>query len=91
MALLSKLTEPSKSSKRKKPATSCWEKGKSGNPAGRPLGSRNKSTLFLESLLENEAEPLTRKMIQVGLTGNPMALRFCLGRLLPRRRGRPIQ
>jgi hypothetical protein len=91
MALLLDPTKPSKPSKKKNSATSCREKGKSGNPAGRPLGSRNKSTLLLGALLGNEAEPLTRKMIQAGLKGDPMALRFCLERLLPRRRGRPIQ
>jgi hypothetical protein len=82
---------PPKPSEKTIPATSRWKNGSSGDPAGRPVGSRNKSTLFLEALLEDEAEPLTRKMIQSALKGDPMALRSCGERLLPRRKGRPIQ
>jgi hypothetical protein len=33
--------------------------GQSGNPAGRPVGSRNKATLAAEALLDGEAEKLT--------------------------------
>ncbi|WP_409566405.1 DUF5681 domain-containing protein [Methylobacterium sp. J-070] len=32
--------------------------GQSGNPAGRPRGSRNRSTLALEAIFEGEAEAL---------------------------------
>src|ERR687892_672977 len=34
-----------------------------GNP-GRPMGSRHKVTLAIESLLEGEAEKLTRKCVE---------------------------
>ena len=33
-----------------------FEKGRSGNPAGRPRGSRNRSTLAAQMLLQGEAE-----------------------------------
>ena len=33
-----------------------FEKGQSGNPAGRPAGSRNKATLLLDKLTDDEAE-----------------------------------
>jgi len=37
-----------------------FTKGQSGNPAGKPKGFRNRSTLAVESLLDGEAEQLTR-------------------------------
>jgi hypothetical protein len=40
-------------------------KGQSGNPNGRPQGSRNAATLALESLLDGQAEALTQKAIGV--------------------------
>jgi hypothetical protein len=63
--------------------------GVSGNPAGRPKGSRNKTTLAIEALLEGEAEALTRKAIERALEGDATALRLCLDRLAPPRRDRP--
>jgi hypothetical protein len=67
-----------------------WPKGASGNPSGRPKGSRNKATLAMEALLEGEAERLTRKAVEMALKGDVSALRLCLDRLLPARKDRPI-
>jgi Family of unknown function (DUF5681) len=67
-----------------------FERGKSGNPNGRPTGHRNKSTMAIEELLDGEAERLTRKVIDKALEGDTPALRLCLDRLLPPRRERPI-
>src|SRR6266851_972038 len=63
-----------------------FEKGKSGNPTGRPRGARNRSTLAAETLLEGEAQALTRKAIELALSGDINALRLCLDRLIPPRR-----
>jgi hypothetical protein len=67
-----------------------WPKGHSGNPAGRPRQSRNKSTLLMEALLEGDAEQLTAKAIEMAKAGDILAMRLCLDRLLPPRRDRPI-
>ena len=67
-----------------------FSKGTSGNPSGRPAGSRNHATLLMESLLEGEAEQLTRKAIELALAGDITALRLCLERLVPPRKDRPI-
>jgi hypothetical protein len=47
-----------------------FEPGQSGNPAGRPKGSRNRSTLALEAIFEGEAEKLSRRAIEMALEGD---------------------
>jgi hypothetical protein len=70
--------------------SSQFPKGTSGNPSGRPAGSRNHSTLLMELLLHGQAEQLTQKAIELGLGGDITALRLCLERLIPPRKDRPI-
>jgi Family of unknown function (DUF5681) len=65
--------------------------GQSGNPKGRPKGSRNRTTLAIESLLEGQATALTQKAIDLALSGDRIALRICLDRILPVRKDRPIE
>jgi len=67
-----------------------FPKGTSGNPNGRPQGSRNAATLALETLLDGQAEALTQKAIDLALTGDMAALRLCLERILPPRKDRPV-
>jgi Family of unknown function (DUF5681) len=68
-----------------------FKKGSSGNPSGRPAGSRNQTTLIVEQLLEGEAENLTRKLVELAMKGNIQALRLCMDRLVPARKERPIE
>jgi hypothetical protein len=67
-----------------------FEKGQSGNPAGRPKGSRNATTVTLEILLDGQAEALTNKAVEMALDGDMAALRLCMDRILPPRRDRPV-
>ena len=67
-----------------------FKKGQSGNPGGRPQGSRNKASLAVDTLLEGEAEAITRKAVDKALEGDTTALRLCLERLCPPRKDRPI-
>jgi hypothetical protein len=67
-----------------------FRKGRSGNPAGRPRGSRNFATLAVETLLSGEAERLTRKCIDLALSGDTVALKLCLERIYPARKDRPV-
>ena len=68
-----------------------FNKGESGNPTGRPIGSRNKTTLALESLLNGQAQELTQKAIDLALEGDRYALRLVLERIIPPSKSRPIQ
>ena len=65
--------------------------GQSGNPNGRPKGSRNKTTLAIEKLLDGEAEEITRKAIDLAKGGDMGAIRICLDRLAPPRKDRHIE
>ncbi len=67
-----------------------FKPGQSGNPKGKPVGARNKATLAAEALLDGEAEALSRKAVEMALNGDTTALRLCLERILPPRKGRPI-
>lgn len=67
-----------------------FEKGQSGNPAGRPKGSRNATTVALENLLDGQAEALTNKAVGMALAGDMAALRLCMDRILPPRKDRPV-
>src|SRR6516162_3277020 len=68
-----------------------FEKGRSGNPAGRRTGSRNKATLAAAALLAGESEALTRKAVEMALAGDPTAMRLCIERVLPPCRERTIE
>src|ERR1043166_9792029 len=64
--------------------------GQSGNPAGRPRGSRNKKTLVLEALLDDESETLMRRVIGLAKMGDDVPMRLVFPRMLPPRRDRPV-
>jgi hypothetical protein len=57
---------------------------------GRPAGSRNKTSLFCEQLLDGDAEAITRKVIEMALGGDHTAMRLCMERLCPPRRERQM-
>ncbi|HXP89152.1 MAG TPA: hypothetical protein VN841_30810 [Bryobacteraceae bacterium] len=54
---------------------------------GRPKGSRNKPKSPGQALFDEYAPPLTRKCIALGLQGDRSALRMCMERVSPARRG----
>ena len=68
-----------------------FPKGVSGNPRGRPMGSRNNATLACEALLAGQAEALTQKAVDMALAGDVTALKLCIERICPVRRDRPVR
>ena len=57
-----------------------WPKGKSGNPAGRPKGSKNPSTKLRELI---NIEPILKKLQTAAEGGDVQAARTLLERALP--------
>ena len=68
-----------------------FQLGQSGNPAGRPLGARNKATVLMETLVERDGEDLIRRFIDQAKRGNARALASLMGMILPKRKGAPIE
>jgi Family of unknown function (DUF5681) len=67
-----------------------FQPGKSGNPAGKPKGARNKTTVAIQSLLDGEAETITRKVVEMAKSGDTTAMRLVMERLIAPRKDRPV-
>ncbi len=67
-----------------------FQRGQSGNHAGKPKGERNKTTLAVQALLDGEAEGIARKAIEAAKNGDMTAIRLVLERVLPARRDSPV-
>src|ERR1700756_881671 len=63
-----------------------FTKGQSGNPAGRPVGSRNKFTCEMQEALEESGLSLIRRLLELAGDGNTGAMRQCLDRLMGKHR-----
>src|ERR1700686_1782760 len=79
------MTADSLQKQNRAPAGQPFQKGQSGNPAGRRPGCRNRATIAAEVLLEGEAEALTRRAIELALGGDTSAPPLCLERIGPQR------
>lgn len=77
--------------KQKTPHKGQFNQGISGNPTGRPKGSRNKATLALQCLFEDEAQQIGRKAVELALEGDLHAMKLVLERIMPARKDAPIR
>ncbi len=60
-----------------------FKPGQSGNPAGRPRGSRNKRTVIAEQTLDEHAAEVTQAVIDRAKNGDPTSQRMCMDRIAP--------
>jgi hypothetical protein len=66
-------------------------KGISGNPMGKRPGTRNRATIIAEEMLDCETRPLLRGAIDDAKEGDGVMKRFCIARIIPPRRERPVR
>jgi Family of unknown function (DUF5681) len=67
-----------------------FQPGHSGNPAGRPPGSRNKKTIALEEAFAEHGEEILKDVVARAKEGQDTPLRLCMERMLARKRERAI-
>jgi hypothetical protein len=67
-----------------------FQKGMSGNPSGKPKGARARVTQLAEKLLDDDRDAIVRTVIAAAKGGDPTAMRLCIERLIPVRKGRPV-
>jgi hypothetical protein len=65
-------------------------KGQSGNPAGRPVGSRNRFTREMREALEERGPDLIDRLAELAREANPAAMRLCYERLVPTGKHRAV-
>jgi hypothetical protein len=59
-----------------------YQKGQSGNPAGRPPGIKDRR-VELRELFQPKAKDLVAKAIEMALAGDTACLRLCIERVVP--------
>ena len=59
-----------------------WKPGQSGNPAGRPKGSKNRKTKLTEAFCA-DAKAIVRKVVEAALAGDMQAANIVISRLQP--------
>ncbi len=75
---------------KRKPPVNGFKPGKSGNPQGKPAGTRSKATQLLLALMEGDAANITKAVIEAAKSGDLTAARIILDRLIPPAKERPI-
>ena len=68
-----------------------WRPGQSGNPSGRPRGSRHAALLAVEAMGQAAARDLMRRAIELAMDGDVMAIKMLLDRLYPVPKGRVVR
>jgi hypothetical protein len=57
---------------------------------GRPKGSLNKTTVFIQELLNEHASEVAEKVIELAKAGDPNAMKIVMDRICPVREGAPV-
>jgi len=71
-------------------ASGKFQKGRSGNPNGKAKGTKNRATIAAEQLLQSNLDNICLRLTEEALTGNMLAIKLVLDRVLPSRRDRAI-
>lgn len=67
-----------------------FKPGQSGNPKGKPPGTRHQLTLLAEGLMSKDVAGVVRRVVKSAREGDMVAAKLILDRLSPVRKGRLI-
>lgn len=67
-----------------------FKKGQSGNPSGRPKGSRHPAYAVLDAIGQERAEKIVESVANAATAGDMRAAEIILKRAWPERKGRPL-
>lgn len=67
-----------------------FQPGQSGNPAGKPRGTRHRATQLAQTLMEGGIEDAVNVVLQAAKSGDIQAAKVIIDKLLPAVRERPV-
>lgn len=67
-----------------------FQPGQSGNPRGKPKGTRHRAIAALDKVGDESAEAIVKATIKAAIDGDMAAARVLLDRVWPARKGRPV-
>jgi hypothetical protein len=68
-----------------------FRKGESGNPAGKRPGTRNRATVLLEAIADDDLKAIVMKIVEKAKAGDLVAARLILDRIAPASRARALE
>jgi hypothetical protein len=67
-----------------------FKKGQSGNPAGKPPGTRNKVAVWAEGIIQDNAEKALNALMEKVAEGDMVAIKMVIDRISPIRKPAPF-
>src|ERR1700730_13206948 len=72
------------------PGNPLWQKGVSGNPAGKAPGTRHKTSIWAEGVMQEGAEEVFSILMQKAKEGDMAAIKMVADRIAPIRKAAPF-
>ena len=67
-----------------------FQQGQSGNPAGKPKGTRHRVTMLAQRMMEDDAAEVVAAVVAAAKDGDMSAAKLVIDRLVPPRKDSPV-